>query len=289
MIAPFPSLQTEDTLDDLVERLKHIGLSAYEAKVYLGLLRQHPATGYEVSQLSGVPQARVYEILRSLEANQLIVSDGQKPVTYSPISPEQLLDRYERAQQSHLKHLRKVLPAYSDTTIDPVLNLRGEASIINHALDMIEHATTSIYLEAWKQDLPALQRALRQAQERGVPDVPFGQLFQHHHGELIEASLGGRWLMLCVDDAEGLIGTSVGSPPTTNDDPLAPVETAACSQGVYTRNRGIVTITKMLIVHDMFIIDIESHLRPELERVYGKELLHLRQRILGEQATVGFH
>jgi len=298
----YPSLQAEDTLDDLVERLKHIGLSAYEGKVYLALLRQHPATGYEVSQSSGVPQARVYEILRSLEANQIIVSNGNKPVTYTPISPDQLLDRFERSQQSHLKHLRKVLPVYSDTTIDPVLNLRGEASILRHALDMIEHAQESIYLEIWKQDLLALQPALQQAQEeRGVevrvvgygePELPFGQLFLHSNGDMIEASLGGRWIMLCVDDAEGLIGTSFGanvpescdtSPTTETDEP------DVCTQGVYTRNKGIVTITKMLIVHDMFIIDIESNLRPQMEEVYGKDLLHLRKRILGDVATVGFH
>ena len=304
----YPSLQAEDMIDDLVEHLRHIGLNAYEAKVYLALLRQHPATGYEVSQSSGVPQARVYEILRALEANHIIVSSGEKPLTYLPISPEQLLDRVERSQQTHLSHLRKVLPAYSDTTIDPVLNLRGEASIVRHALDMITHAQTNIYLEIWKQDLPLLHDALQAAEQRGVdvrvvgygePTLSFGQLFLHGNGDLIESSLGGRWIMLCVDDAEGLIGTSFGQLAATEDTgmmtthephsatPLRPDD--VCSQGVYTRNRGIITITKMLIVHDMFIIDIEKKLRPQMEAVYGPELFQLRKRILGDAATVGFH
>jgi hypothetical protein len=164
---------------------------------------------------------------------------------------------------------------------------------------MIDHATTNIYLEIWKQDLPALQPALEAAQARGVdvrvvgygdPELPFGQLFLHGNGDMIEQSLGGRWIILCVDDAEGLIGTSFGA--TTDDDTPPSAEATlpdVCTQGVYTRNKGIVTITKMLIVHDMFIIDIEANLRPQMEAVYGKDLLHLRKRILGDVATVGFH
>lgn len=273
----------------LVEKLRHLGFNSYEAKVYLALLRHHPATGYEISQHSGVPQARVYDTLRALETSHVVVSMGEKPVTYSPISPEELLDRFERSFRSNMNHLREVLPTMSDGTIDPVLNLRGEASVMNHVRDMLQHAQATIHVEAWPQELASIEPILLAAQERGVDvklvgyngamvDHPTLQMFHHGYGDTIEQTLGSRWLILCVDDHEGLVGMFPSDGSTTTE-----------FQGVYTRNSGIVMIIKMLIIHDMYLIDVESKLGKELEATYGKGLLRLRQRILGEQATLGFH
>ncbi len=50
----------------LIESLKEIGFNTYEAKVYIALLKKHPATGYEISKLSEVPQARTYDTLNVL-------------------------------------------------------------------------------------------------------------------------------------------------------------------------------------------------------------------------------
>ena len=47
---------------DLVEKLKDIGFNSYEAKVYIALLKKHPATGYEISKIANIPQARTYDV-----------------------------------------------------------------------------------------------------------------------------------------------------------------------------------------------------------------------------------
>ncbi|MCZ7670869.1 MAG: helix-turn-helix domain-containing protein [Chloroflexi bacterium] len=51
---------------DLRTALNKIGFTEYEAKVYLALLREHPATGYQLSKESGVPRSMVYEALKRL-------------------------------------------------------------------------------------------------------------------------------------------------------------------------------------------------------------------------------
>lgn len=271
-------------MEDLVEKLKDLGLNTYEAKVYIALLKHHPATGYEISKDSGVPQARAYDTLKALESNRIVVAMGGKPTTYMPITPDELLDRWERSFKGSIRYLRDALPSMSHEMVEPVINLRGDDSIYKHAREMIDHAKKSLFLEIWKSDLEKLQETLRAAAARGVdlkivgydnPQLDFCEIYQHGLARTIEDSLGGRWLILSVDDEEGIVGTV----PTQDRPP----------QAVYTRNPGIVLIIKELIVHDIFLLDVEENLQDQMEKVYGKNLMSLRKKILGDEAMVGAH
>ena len=97
-------------MDELVESLKSIGLNSYEAKVYLALLKKYPATGYEVSKLADIPQARAYDTLKALENDNIVTSSATKPITYTPIRPKELTKRYRRQITSTLDLLDKKLP-----------------------------------------------------------------------------------------------------------------------------------------------------------------------------------
>lgn len=271
-------------MEMMIEKLKSMGFNTYEAKVYLALLKQHPATGYEISKGSGVPQARAYDTLKALESSNVVVAIGGKPVTYIPVTPDELLDRWERTFKGSISYLRESLPRMGDETVEPVMNLRGEESIFKHALDMINHAERTIFLELWKEDAERLGDALGAAQARGVDIKIVGynhveldgiEVYQHGLARTIEQSLGGRWLILSVDQREGMVGTvSMGDSPP---------------QAVLTRNPGIVLIIKELIVHDIFLLDVENNLETEIERVYGKNLMSLRKKILGDEVPLGAH
>lgn len=52
--------------DNLTERLISLGLSEREAKVYLALLHKGSATAADLQKTSGIPQTKVYEIIRRL-------------------------------------------------------------------------------------------------------------------------------------------------------------------------------------------------------------------------------
>lgn len=55
---------------DVEADLTRIGFTEYEAKVYLALLRENPATGYQLSKSSGVPRSMVYEALGRLHVRE---------------------------------------------------------------------------------------------------------------------------------------------------------------------------------------------------------------------------
>ena len=53
-------------LEDKIFLLNKIGLTDAEAKVYLTLLKNGSASGYEASKFSAVPRSKIYNVLESL-------------------------------------------------------------------------------------------------------------------------------------------------------------------------------------------------------------------------------
>ena len=74
--------------------LRDIGLSEYEASAYRALLRTGPATAKELSEESGVPMGRIYDVLGSVESQHLVRSQAaSRPKKYVAVEPDTALDR----------------------------------------------------------------------------------------------------------------------------------------------------------------------------------------------------
>ena len=54
-------------MESIVEQLRRIGLTEYEAKAYVALLTVHLSTALTVSKKAGVPRTRIYAVLESLQ------------------------------------------------------------------------------------------------------------------------------------------------------------------------------------------------------------------------------
>jgi len=265
-------------------KLKNLGFNTYEAKVYLSLLKRHPATGYEVSKESGVPQARAYDTLKVLESRKIVVSTGNKPVTYIPVNPDDLLDKSEKSFMSSLAYLREQLPNIAADYVEPVINVRGSKGIFEYANDIIRTAEKEIFVEMWSEDAPLLKDAMEEANESGVKiqivgydnvKLEFGTVYQHALGQQIEKELGGRWLIMAVDNKHGIAGT-------VSDMEQVP-------QAVCTRHPGIVLIIKEVVVHDIYLLEVEKHLGKEMAETFGKNMIKLREKVLGKDFKLSLH
>lgn len=71
----------------VIELLKNLQLTESEAKVYVALSQYGPQTGYEVSKTSGVPRSKVYNILESLEKEELSVLVRQSVQSFIKQNP----------------------------------------------------------------------------------------------------------------------------------------------------------------------------------------------------------
>lgn len=271
--------------DEVVEKLKELGLNSYEAKVYLALLKKYPSTGYEVAKLADIPQSRAYDTLKSLEIAGIAVSSGTKPETYTPIKPKELTKRYRRKITSTLDFLEKKLPNVKSDHTEPIMTVTGTIPIMDKAVEIITNAQKEIYMEIWAKDFKQLESALRDAYDRGL-DIKIvgydtlqtvaGTVFQHASGREIEYSLGGRMIFIAADNAEGLFGKTEN---TKHND----------AQVIWTKNEDIVFLLKEFIVHDMYLIDVEENLVEQMKYIYGKGFKRLKDKVLGSNATYMIH
>ncbi|MBZ6496932.1 TrmB family transcriptional regulator [Natrinema longum] len=81
--------------------LGELGLSSYEEKVYRTLLVTGAVTAAELSETSGVPKGRIYDVLNGLESRKLIWRRSNDPNQYVAVQPETVVDRLlaERAYE----------------------------------------------------------------------------------------------------------------------------------------------------------------------------------------------
>ena len=74
--------------------LRDLGLSKYEERAYRSLLEAGPTTAKELSRASDVPMGRIYDVLNSLETQNLARSQtASRPKKYVAVEVETALDR----------------------------------------------------------------------------------------------------------------------------------------------------------------------------------------------------
>jgi len=73
--------------DKTKKSLEKIGLTSYEIKTFSALLKTGELTASDLSQKSGVPYSKIYEVLGTLEEKSWISSDDSRPTKYFAKSP----------------------------------------------------------------------------------------------------------------------------------------------------------------------------------------------------------
>ncbi len=90
-----------------LERLHRLGLTSYEARAYLALLRRDSSTAAETARLAGLPRQRVYDVLSSLVEKGLASTRPGRAVKYAATAPEQALERLVAQHRQQLADLER--------------------------------------------------------------------------------------------------------------------------------------------------------------------------------------
>jgi sugar-specific transcriptional regulator TrmB len=84
--------------------LRDLGLSEYESRAYQSLLQTGPTTAKELSRTSDVPMGRIYDVLNSLETQDLVRSQSaSRPKKYVAVEPEKALERLLDSKREELE------------------------------------------------------------------------------------------------------------------------------------------------------------------------------------------
>ncbi len=74
---------------DMVERLVRLGLTQYEARAYVALIRRDGSTPAEVAKVAGVPRPRIYDVIASLVAKGLVSERPGRTAKFAATPPEE--------------------------------------------------------------------------------------------------------------------------------------------------------------------------------------------------------
>ncbi len=240
-------------LDDIALRMKKLGFTTYEAKAYVSLLQNHPATRYELSKHSGVPRSAIYDVISKLEAMGAVNGLYTEPQKYTPLPPDQLFDLLERQFRERVEDVRKSMKTF-ETAIEPghLWNIVGYENMIHKAREMVEKARKCIYLSVWSREAGMLRSELKQARKRGVKVILFSFTELAEKGDCVysynlpERELMRIWnhkIILVVDQKELLMGDA---------DNKLPKKTA------WTQNTAIVDIATNHIILDITLFGMRN-------------------------------
>ena len=158
--------------DKTRKALEKIGLTSYEIRTYTALLKSGELTASDLSQKSGVPYSKIYEVLGTLEEKGWIGSDDSRPTKYFAKSPSTGLETTKQKMDSDFSEnnsviVNELVPLYekSGTSEKPdIWFLSGTINIAAKILEMVESCRNEVLIavpeageELVKQALPKLR------------------------------------------------------------------------------------------------------------------------------------
>ena len=192
----------------------NFGISQYETTAYLSLLGRHPVNGSQLSRHSGIPRARIYDVLSSLKAKGMVIEldNGQ----FVPLPPEEMLDRIRNWFNNEVADLEsRFKAAATGSSYDYVWTIHGYDEVMAKAQGMIKAAGAEVYVRLFPPESASLGQALREAVDRGVQVkvISMGSSVSdfdlqviHPKADQVEERSGGRAFDLVVDKQEALVG-----------------------------------------------------------------------------------
>lgn len=102
-------MYTEDPGHDAVDLLQQLGLKEYEAKCFVALSQLATGTAKEVAEIADVPQTRVYDTVRLLEARGLVEVQHTSPQQFRTVRIDEAVETLQGQYESRIERLSDAL------------------------------------------------------------------------------------------------------------------------------------------------------------------------------------
>ncbi|WP_134683763.1 TrmB family transcriptional regulator [Brevibacillus migulae] len=149
--------------------LEKFGFTQYESKVYENLLAsEEPLDATLIVKHSGVPKAKVYEVIsRLIEKGYILDSVSEKKKLYTALPLELVIDKLTTEFQESIDQLKNNRPK-KVVADDRVWSLKVDSSIRVQCRQLLQEAKESIRLSVWKEDFEEYLPILLEKERSGV-------------------------------------------------------------------------------------------------------------------------
>lgn len=164
--------------DHAIDGLKRLGLTTYEARVFLALQKLGRGAASEVSNVADVPRSQVYGAAEGLEERGLVETQQSTPTVYRPVPLEQarrlLLDQLAETGAETFDYLDAIQNSHEqDERTESIWLLNGSDAIKSRAGELVEGADERVLYATKDPELldDEIHAALEAAAEDGVTVV----------------------------------------------------------------------------------------------------------------------
>jgi len=165
--------------DQTRKSMEKVGLTNYEIKSFVSLLKSGELTASDLSQKCGVPYSKIYEILGSLEEKGWIGSNDARPTKYFAKSPNTALQTTKQKAETNFGKNEKIIlndlsPIYEKSGVSErpdIWVVTGTMNIVNKIFELIESCKKEVLIAIPKAGEGLVKQALpklRQLNEKGV-------------------------------------------------------------------------------------------------------------------------
>lgn len=207
-------------MKNLIQQLKNLNFNEYEAKAYISLVKLGTVTAYQVSKDSGVPRARIYEILDVLVGKGIVIKEEiDETMQYSPLPVDVFLQKAQSNWSQNFKDISislKEIEKIEHIPTNRVMTLKDKEMIISYCQALLKKAKKRIILSMWDDMYDLLKEDLEEAAKRvdikGITihvENPVSKIDAHRLTQFTETSTSEHWFILSIDAQEMIYGPSL--------------------------------------------------------------------------------
>jgi sugar-specific transcriptional regulator TrmB len=263
-------------MEKIFSLMKKFNFTEYETKVYIALLKNGNATGYEISKQSSVPRSKVYNILETLLQKGIIQSTQTAPVLYTAIPVDEFIEKMNKTISNDLSEIKQSLEQFNENKMsDALWNIEGYNNIIAKSKYLIQNAKEEVLIQIWYEDLDEELISILMEKEQhlekfvlillsetGNYNVPFKRYYNHGFEREKLKELGSRWMTIVTDSNTMLMST---------------VYNHTIADAITTQNQSMVFLAKEYIVHDAYTAKILKNLDENTKKKFGDNLENIRK------------
>ncbi len=167
--------------DRIVQGLKNLNLSTYEAEVYATLLSHPSMSASALCKETGISDTKIYYALDGLSEKGMLIVRNASPKIYKPVPPKEAISNLKQRLTEKLKEELKeadvlvdmLAPIYESADKQDELEvayiINGKINIVNKMKALMSSAKKEItFFVSYPMLFKELEAALREAQDRRI-------------------------------------------------------------------------------------------------------------------------
>jgi sugar-specific transcriptional regulator TrmB len=154
----------------VVEQLKDLGLTSYEAKAYVALAGLGPSEPKRIASDARIPYPSTYSALETLKSKGWVEQVVKKPVAYRAKDPASVKVMVSSRLDDAFKELQSIYKTEPTEEAELVYTLRGSEMVRGKIYEMLRGARQSVVVVSPALGLEdaKIMELLHEAVERGV-------------------------------------------------------------------------------------------------------------------------